>query len=242
MCGRYQLTAAPDAVRALFAYEELPNFPPRLSISPSEPIGIVTQSFGVRHFKLVRWGFLPSFAKDVSTVPLLFNARAETAAEKPSFRHALRRRRCLVPATGFYEWRREGEGRGARKTPFLCTRRDGGILALGGIWETYVAPDGSEMDTAAILTTTANGTMAAIHERMPVIIEPADFAAWLDGTDERIERVAPLMAPAGDDVLVLEEVSPDLTRPFRRAPSPSPEAPPRPARPGRPDDGQGSLF
>ena len=229
MCGRYQLTAAPDALRALFGYEELPNFPPRLSIAPTEPIGIVTQTFGVRHFQLVRWGFLP----------LLFNARAETAAEKPTFRNALRRRRCLVPATGFYEWRREGEGRSAHRTPFLCARRDGAILALGGIWETYVAPDGSEMDTAAILTTSANGVMAAIHERMPVILEPCDFAAWLDGTDERVERVAPLMGPAGDDVLVLEEVSPDLTRPFRRPPSLRPVSP-RP--PGAVDDGQGSLF
>src|SRR3954454_21877446 len=149
MCGRYQLTTAPEAVRALFRYEEQPNFPPREAISPTEPIAIVTQERGRRRFMLVRWGFVPSYLKDASQFPLLFNARGETVAEKPAFRNAIRRRRCLVPASGFYEWRREGTGRSVRRTPFLCRAAGGGVLALAALWETHVAPDGSEIDTAA---------------------------------------------------------------------------------------------
>lgn len=249
MCGRYQLTTAPEALRALFGYVEQPNFPPREAIAPTEPIAIVTDDFGTRHFMLVRWGFLPAFVKDAARFPLLFNARGETLAEKPAFRNAIRRRRCLVPASGFYEWRREGEGRAARKIPYLCTRADGQPLALAGIWETHVGGDGGEIDTAAIITTAANGTMAAIHERMPVIIEPEAFATWLDNTSEKPELALALVRPAAEDVLVIEEVDSGLPRPLRREPSagrtasqPRPEPkrqePKIPAR----DDPQGSLF
>ncbi|MFO1149138.1 MAG: SOS response-associated peptidase [Alsobacter sp.] len=238
MCGRYQQTATPEAVRALFGYVEWPNFPPRTAIAQSEPISIVHEVFGVRHHLLVRWGFMPRFVKDPGTFPLLFNARGETVAEKPAFRNALRRRRCLVPATGFYEWRRDGEGRAVRKTPFLCERADGAVMALAGVWETYVAPDGSEVDTAAILTTAANGVMAAIHERMPVIIEPADFETWLDCRDEDPAAALGLVRPAGEEVLVLREVDAEAPRPLRQArPRPAAPAPPK-AR----DDPQGSLF
>lgn len=238
MCGRYQLTTAPEALRALFGYVEQPNFPPREAIAPTEPIGIVGDTFGTRHFMLVRWGFLPGFVKDVASFPLLFNARGETLAEKPAFRNAIRRRRCLVPASGFYEWRREGEGRAARRTPYLCTRADGQPLALAGIWETHVGGDGSEIDTAAIITTAANGTMAAIHERMPVIIEPGDFDTWLDGNGEKPEPALALVRPAAEDVLVLEPVDSNLPRPFRR---PRPKEAPVP-KPVPPEDPQGSLF
>jgi putative SOS response-associated peptidase YedK len=235
MCGRYQQTATPEAVRALFGYVEQPNFPPRTAIAPSEPISIVHAVFGVRHHLLVRWGFMPRFVKDPASFPLLLNARGETVAEKPAFRNALRRRRCLVPATGFYEWRRSGEGRAVRKTPFLCERADGAVMALAGVWETYVAPDGSEIDTAAILTTAANGTMAAIHERMPVIIEPADFGTWLDCGDEDPTAALALVRRAGEEVLTIREVDSEAPRPARpRAAAP---APPKPQ-----EDPQGSLF
>jgi putative SOS response-associated peptidase YedK len=238
MCGRFLLTATPEAAREAFGYQEQPNFPPREAIAPSEPVMIVHQVHGVRHALLVRWGFLPRFARDPASLPLLFNARGETVADKPAFRAAFRRRRCLVPASGFYEWRREGEGRATRRTPFLCRRVDGGLMALAGIWETYVAPDGSEIDTAAILTTAANGTMAAIHERMPVIIEENDFAAWLDCADEDPEAALALVRPAGEDVLVIAPVERERPRPLRpRRPDAALESPA-----GTPDDRQGSLF
>jgi putative SOS response-associated peptidase YedK len=188
---------------------------------------------------LVRWGFVPSYLKDATGFPLLFNARGETAAEKPVFRNAIRRRRCLVPATGFYEWRREGQGRHVVRTPYLCARADGSPMALGAIWETNVSADGGEIDTAAILTTAANGAMAAIHDRMPVIVEPADFETWLDCDDERATDALALIRPAGDEVLSLAPVDPALPKPLRRSAAPVARSA---EKIEKGDDGQGSLF
>ncbi len=241
MCGRFQLTATPEQVRALFSYEEQPNFPPREAIAPTEPIAIVTQERGRRRFMLVRWGFLPSYLKDATGFPLLFNARGETVAEKAAFRHAIRRRRCLVPSTGFYEWRREGQGRTAVRTPHLCTRADGAPMALAAIWETNVSADGGEIDTAAILTTAANGVMAAIHERMPVIVEPRDFETWLNCDDELATNALSLIRPAAEDVLDLAPVNPALPKPMSRMSPLRASAPPR-TRGNDGDDGQGTLF
>jgi putative SOS response-associated peptidase YedK len=230
MCGRFALTSTPQQVRALFDYVEEPNFPPREQIAPTEPIGVVVRQGGERHFALMRWGFLPEWVKDAADFPLLFNARAETAPEKPAFRNAIRRRRCLVPADSFVEWRREGEGRAVRRDPFIASRADGAPLALGGIWETNLGPDGAELDTVAILTTDANGTLGAIHDRMPVILEPRDFDAWLDPANDDAARVAHLMRPAADDVLVLRAVE-------RSRPVPAPKP-----RKVVQDDPQGRLF
>src|SRR5258708_38415229 len=170
MCGRYAITLPPEAVRAFFRYVEQPNFPPRFNIAPTQPVPIVDlqrEATGElrRRFRLVRWGFLPSFVKEPKTFPLLINARAEGLAGKASFRAAFRRRRCLFIADAFYEWRRaapRGPGR-----PFLIRRRDGRPMGLAGLHETWAGAEGSEVDTACIITTMANGTLAAIHERMP---------------------------------------------------------------------------
>ncbi len=125
MCGRFALTATPQDVKALFGYADTPNFPPRETIAPTEPIGVVVDAGGgARRFALMRWGFLPAWVKDPAEFPLFYNARGETLAEKPAFRSAIRRRRCLVPATGFYEWRRTGEGRAMKREPFFVTRAD----------------------------------------------------------------------------------------------------------------------
>jgi putative SOS response-associated peptidase YedK len=227
MCGRFALTSTPRQVRALFGYVEPAEFPPRESIAPTEPIGVVLRQGGTRHFVLMRWGFLPEWVKDAGDFPLLFNARAESAGEKPAFRNAIRRRRCLVPADAFMEWRRQGTGRQAVREPFLASRADGAPMALGGIWETNQGPDGSEIDTVAILTTDANGTVSAIHDRMPVILEPRDFEAWLDPANDDAARLAPLLRPAADDVLRL--------RPLGQ------RTPPRPRKVVA-EDPQGRLF
>jgi len=209
MCGRYAITTPPEGIRALFRYVEQPNFPPRYNIAPTQPAPIVRQErdgHGVksRHFVLVRWGFLPGFVKDPKDFPLVINARSETLAEKPSFRNAFRRRRCLFIADAFYEWRRPPGG--ARKgapaaQPFLIRRQDGLPMALAGLWEAWSGPNGEEVETACIVTTSANGPMAAIHDRMPVIVEPDDFDRWLDCADEHMGDVAALMRPAPDDTL-----------------------------------------
>ncbi len=175
MCGRYTLTSAPEAIRALFRYAEQPNFPPRYNIAPTQPIPIVRVVEGKRQFALVRWGLLPSWVKDPKTFSLIINARGESVNDKPAFRAAMKYRRCLIPADGFYEWQAGGQ----RKRPFYV-RGKGGPLAFAGLWEAWLGPNGEELETAAIVTTDANGTLGPIHERMPVVVPPEAFDLWLD--------------------------------------------------------------
>lgn len=201
MCGRYALTLPPETVRLYFGYDGQPNFPPRYDIRPTQPVPVVRLERGARDFALMRWGFIPGFVKDEKTFPLLINARSETVAEKPSFRNAIRRRRCIFPADAFYEWQKLDE-KGKRKQAFTIRRPMQGPIALAGIWECWQSPNGSEIDTAAILTTAANATLAAIHDRMPVILEPRDFAAWL-APETPAKTVEALMRPLHDDALEL---------------------------------------
>jgi len=193
MCGRYALTATPEEVRALFGYLDGEDFPPRYNIAPSQPVAIVRLAHGARRFALARWGLVPSWVKDPKRFALLFNARAETASEKPAFRAAMRYRRCLFPASGFYEWRR---GPGKSKQPYWVRPRGGGLVAFAGLWETWSDRDGGEIDTASILTTDANTTIAPIHDRMPVVIEADDFDRWLDCRGHPPDAVAELLRPA----------------------------------------------
>src|SRR5215208_2535633 len=192
MCGRYAITTAPEAIRALFGYLEQPNFPPRYNIAPTQPVPIVRLAEGRRSFALVRWGLIPAWVKDSRTFSLLINARGESVIDKPAFRNAMRRRRCLFPADGFYEWRQEGKG----KRPFFIRPRSGGPMAFAGLWETWAGPNGEEMETAAIVTTTANRTLRHIHDRMPVVVAPEAFDFWLDGSKVDAETAAALIAPA----------------------------------------------
>jgi putative SOS response-associated peptidase YedK len=203
MCGRYAITTAPEAIRALFGYTEQPNFPPRYNIAPTQPVPIVRLAEGTRSFALVRWGLIPAWVKDPRTFSLLINARGESVIDKPAFRNAMRRRRCLFPADGFYEWRQEGKG----KRPFFVRPRSGGPMAFAGLWETWTGPNGEEMDTAAIVTTTANRALRHIHDRMPVVVAPQAFDFWLDGGKVDVETAAALIAPAPDDLLESYEVS-----------------------------------
>ena len=208
MCGRYTLTSAPEALRALFHYAEQPNFPPRYNIAPTQPIGIVRLVDGKRQFALVRWGLLPSWVKDPKTFSLLINARGESAAEKPAFRAAMKRRRCLILADGFYEWQKAGE----RKRPFFVHGKDGAPLAFAGLWESWQGPNGEELETATIVTTQANKTLAPIHERMPVIVPPDAFDLWLDTAKVDATTAAALIAPAPDNLLEAYEISTAVNR------------------------------
>lgn len=216
MCGRYALTSPPEAIRQLFGYAETPNFPPRYNIAPTQPIPIVTaqreDGGRMRHFMLARWGFLPGFVKDVREFPLLINARAETVVEKASFRNAMKRRRCLVPADAYYEWLKLTAGRRIARKPYLFHRADGAPMGLAGLYETYIGTDGAEIDTACILTTEASAATAAVHDRMPAIIEPGDFDAWLDCDAVSATEAAALLRPADADVLAFYEIGPDIGR------------------------------
>ncbi|KZE28125.1 SOS response-associated peptidase [Chelatococcus daeguensis] len=206
MCGRFALTLFPEEVQSQCGYEEQVEFPPRYNIAPTQPVAVVTvDAAGRRHFSLMRWGFVPAWAKDPAAIPLLFNARGETIGEKAAFRAAARHRRCLVPASAFYEWRRDG----AKSTPFMIERADGGLMLFAGIWETYASPNGSEIDTVAIVTTDANGTLAALHPRMPVIVAADDTELWLDCTQPGLAALG-LVRPAPDDLLTMRPVSQNL--------------------------------
>ena len=219
MCGLYSFRRVPEEVRDFISYLEQPDFPPRQYVTPQSPIAIVRRGAdGARHFALVRWGFVPSWAKEVAPGKPLINARCETVLEKPTFRNAIRRRRCLIPADGFYEW--EGDIPGKKK-PYFIHRPDHGLMAFAGIWEHWLGADGSELETAAIITTEANALVATIHTRSPVIIHPKDFEIWLDCADEDAEKIVPLLHPAADDYFAMEP-----TVIARNAPPPKPRAPP----------------
>ncbi|MBB4955830.1 putative SOS response-associated peptidase YedK [Agrobacterium vitis] len=209
------MTTTPDDVMETFGLHELEGFPPRFNIAPTQPILIVGEGEMVqrgsnlpsRRAFLVRWGFLPSWVKDPGDFPLLINARSETAIEKASFRSAMRHRRILIPASGFYEWHRPARESGEPSQAYWIRPRRGGIVAFGGLVETWASADGSEMDTGAILTTVANGAVQAIHDRMPVVIEPQDFARWLDCKTQEPRKVADLMRPVQDDFFEAVPVS-----------------------------------
>ncbi len=205
MCGRFALVATPEEVRRWFGYSETPNFPARYNIAPTQPIAVVrSEPSGKRHFLLVRWGLVPSWVKDPAAFSLLINARAETAEEKPSFRNAMRNGRCLVPASGFYEWYRPSSG---SKQAYWIRPRDGGLVAFAGLCETWAGRDGSEVDPGAILTTDANGKIADIHNRMPAVIAPEDFDVWLDTGKVPPRKARELLRPAPEDLFEAIPVS-----------------------------------
>jgi putative SOS response-associated peptidase YedK len=248
MCGRYTITSTPAQLRELFGYPEQPNFPPRYNVAPTQPIPIVRQQGNARHFALVRWGLIPPWVKDPKGFSLLINARAETAAEKPAFKNAMRRRRCLIPADGFYEWKTTD----GRKRPFYARRRTGGPLAFAGLWETWTGPNGEEIETAAIVTTEANRTLSAVHHRMPVVIPPEAFDLWLSNDEVDVAAASRLMAPAPEDLMEVYEVGTAvnkvvnddarLTAPADPNAEPEPVAPSKRVKPAKEDDGQGMLF
>ena len=219
MCGRYAITLPPEAVRAYFSYVETPDFPPRFNVAPTQPIPIVLaepHSGGSRrHFRLVRWGFLPGFVKDPKDFPLIVNARAETLLDKPSYRAALKRRRCLVIADGFYVWRR-GPLAGGRAAspgrPYLARRVGGGAMGFAGLYETWSDPTGGEIDTACIVTTAPNALLGQVRDRMPAIVEPEDVSAWLDVDGVDAVKALRLLKPAPDPALELVEIGPAINR------------------------------
>lgn len=256
MCGRYTLTSSPEALRALFRYAEQPNFPPRYNVAPTQPIPVVCLINGQRKFALMRWGLLPSWVKDPKAFSLIINARGENVIDKPAFRAAMKRRRCLVPADGFYEW----QAGGARKQPYFIHAKSGQPLALAGLWETWTGPNGEELDTVAIVTTDANRTVRPLHDRMPVIVPPDAFDLWLDADRVDVTTAAALIAPAPDHLLEAWPVSTDVNRvandearlleridlSAQSAPAPPPQrraaVAPKKVVKATADDGQGRLF
>lgn len=205
MCGRYALLAKADLLREFLDVVNMEDPPARYNIAPTQPILIVVagekrepgSNLPERRAMLVRWGFMPGWVKDPRDFPLLINARSETAVGKASFRAAMRHRRILVPASGFFEWRRPEE-KGAKAQAYFIRPKKGEIVAFAGLMETWSSADGSEVDTGAILTTAANNDICRIHDRMPVVIRQEDFSRWLDCKTQEPRDVADLMKPIDD--------------------------------------------
>ena len=253
MCGRFALTATPDQTSAFLGLAELEAFPARYNIAPTQPM-LMAMAAGARppgsnlpdrQPMLVRWGLIPAWVKDTKGFPLLFNARGEEAAEKASFRAAMRHRRALVPASGFYEWRKQP---GGKSQPYWIRPRQGGLVAFAALMETYSEPGGCEMDTGAILTTRANADIAHLHERMPVVIGPRDFSRWLDCRSLEPRDVADLLCPAhegffealpvSDLVNKVANTGPEIQQGFITVEGAEPQKPAR----RKADDGQMTLF
>lgn len=180
MCGRFTLSHTPEEVAARFAVQEsIFEFPPRYNIAPSQPVVAITQNAfgdGKRVLEGLRWGLVPSWAKDLSIGNKMINARAETLLEKPAFKRALARRRCLIPADGFYEWQAQGK----EKQPMFIHFRNSRIFAFAGLWEEWQSPDGSPLRSCTIITGAPNGLLSTMHDRMAVILPPELEAHWLD--------------------------------------------------------------
>jgi putative SOS response-associated peptidase YedK len=262
MCGRYSLLAHPADIEEFFSYKKIDPFPPRYNIAPTQPILMIAgDATGHPAPHLVRWGLIPSWVKDPDDFTLIVNARSETAAEKPSFRAAMRHRRALVPASGFYEWHRPDD-RKQPKQPYWIRPdplgpNQSGLVFFAGLMETWTGSDGSEIDTGCILTTRANNSIGRIHDRMPVVIQPSDFDRWLDCAHYEPRDVKDLLAPVGDDYFEAIAVSGLINKVANAGPEVqepglaegAPEPAPRQKKPGaggsataRKDDGQFDLF
>ena len=199
MCGRYSQTHTGADLAEAFQLNPAPEPPPRYNIAPSQPVCAVIAG---REYRIFQWGLVPSWAKDYKIGYRLINARSETAAEKPSFRAAFKRRRCLILADGFYEWLRTPSNK--KKQPFYIHLRERPVFAFGGLWEQWEGGDGSYLETCAILTTEPNELMAPIHNRMPVIVPRAEYDRWLMGSPAQAQG---LMQPYNADEMEAYPVS-----------------------------------
>ena len=248
MCGRYALILPPEAIRQLFQFlnpvwaQGIPNWAARYNVAPTQSVPVLCAGGTLA---IMRWGLVPHWAKDIASAPLI-NARGESLRDKPSFRDAFSARRCLVPANGFYEWREEA----GQKIPMYIRLRSKAPIVFGGIWEKWRRPDGSDLDSMAIITTLANAHIGQLHDRMPLILGAQDWKAWLDLPPGDAQG---LVRPCPDDWLEYFTVSqrvnsvandgPDLIAPEDTASSGTP--PPRrqtSKKKIRPDGGQGTLF
>jgi putative SOS response-associated peptidase YedK len=214
MCGRYTLRTPVDSLVETFEIEEYPSsVTPNYNIAPTQEVAAVVEENEKRKLEMLRWGLIPSWAKDPAIGNKMINARAETVAEKPSFRSAFKNRRCLIIADGFYEWRKTDNG----KQPYHIKMEDGSPFAFAGLWETW--KDDEEIRSCTIITTGANDLMEEIHHRMPVILHPEDSALWLDPDFDEKEPLTTLLKPYPADAMEAYPVSRRVNKPSNNEPS-----------------------
>jgi putative SOS response-associated peptidase YedK len=190
MCGRYALTSPPAVIAERFHLLWTPELAPHYNIAPAQTIPVVRETEQGRALSMLKWGLIPSWAKDATIGMKLINARGETLAEKPAFRSAYRQRRCLIPADAFYEWKAVAE----RKQPYCIRLREDGPFGMAGLWERWQAPDGQVVESCTIVTVDANALVAELHERMPLIVAPADYDAWLSAESTGLPPALPAEA------------------------------------------------
>lgn len=192
MCGRFTLRITSSELAKFFELLREPPWKPRYNIAPTQPVGVIRPSTEGRDFRLMHWGLIPSWAKDAKLGARMINARGESVATKPSFRSAFRRRRCLIPADGFYEWKKTG---GRTKQPFYVLMRDEKPFAFAGLWERWTSDDGSELESCTIITTEPNELLSELHDRMPVVLAADDYDAWMNPGNEETGELERFLRP-----------------------------------------------
>jgi putative SOS response-associated peptidase YedK len=193
MCGRYRLSRRKKVIEEYFDASGGEAWSPRYNIAPTQPVPIIRQNpkEPIREISLVRWGLIPSFSKDPTGPAMMINARSETASTKPAFRDLLKFRRCLIPADGFYEWKKTGK----TKQPYCFEVNEGSLFAFAGLWDCWRDARGKELETCSILTTTPNALTQAVHDRMPVILDPDIYDLWLDPGMKDVHAVSDMLKP-----------------------------------------------
>jgi putative SOS response-associated peptidase YedK len=211
MCGRFTLTVDPDQLQELFPWATIPRtITPRYNIAPTQPVAVIPNTGDFR-MDFYLWGLIPSWAKDPAIGNRLINARAETLSEKPSFRTALKRRRCLIPADGFFEWKSSTTGKS--KQPMYIRFASGKAFAFAGLWEIWNAPDGSEIRSCTIITTSPNSLIVPIHNRMPVILPESAYSLWLDPRELASANLDRFLQPYPIESMVAYPVSRAVNKP-----------------------------
>lgn len=246
MCGRYAATLPPEMMVELFNLLNQIDFPPRYNITPTQPIAAIWEQAGRRTIQLVRWGFVPGWVKDPREFSLLINARAETMAEKPSFRDAVRHGRCIIPASGYYEWMK---GKDGVRRPYYITMADGSPMVFAGLYSNWSGPQGEEVDTACIVTVEPNLEISSIYDRMPAMLQGENVDLWLNTRDIDVKAARQLALPlpagslkyhaVGKAVGRTDADGPDLIRPLSEEELAAEEA--KPVRPKKAAGGGGQL-
>lgn len=214
MCGRFTLSQPNNAIASAFNIAQIPPLEPRYNIAPTQLIpSIVSAPGGEKQLQMLRWGLIPSWAKDAKIGAKLINARAETVSEKPSFKAAFKRRRCLIIADGFYEWQRQEK----QKQPYYFRLQNAQLFAFAGLWEQWKSPDEDIINSCTILTTEANDLLRPIHDRMPVILESKDYGLWLDSEAQQ-PQLQQLLRPYQADLMTSYTVSTKVNNPKNNTP------------------------
>lgn len=216
MCGRFTLGQHLDAIASTFNLPEIPQLEPRYNIAPTQlvPAIVAAPEQSEKQLQMLRWGLIPSWAKDPAIGAKMINARSETVSEKPSFKSALKQRRCLIVADGFYEWQRQD----GKKQPYYFRLESGQLFAFAGLWENWRSPDGQTTSSCTILTTEANDLLRPIHDRMPVILDPKNYDIWLDPEVQKPELVQPLLHPYPANLMTSFAVSTKVNNPKNNTP------------------------